>query len=79
MEVHILDNEEESRDCIAQVWAEAMEIYRNGDFKLAFSKEVEAELDKCRLELMEEDTDAGVIQTWLNEHEDKRVCSLMIF
>lgn len=23
--------------------------------------------------------DAGVIQAWLNEHEDKRVCSLMIF
>ena len=79
MEVHILDNEEESRDYIAQVWAEAMEIYRSGDFKLAFSKEIEMELDKYRLEFMAEDTDAGVIQAWLNEHEDKRVCSLMIF
>lgn len=79
MEVHILNNEEESRDYIAQVWAEAMEIYRSDDFKLAFSKEVETEQDKYRLEFMAEDTDAGVIQAWLNKHEDKRVCSLMIF
>lgn len=74
MEVHIWDNEKESRAYITQVWAEAMGIYRSGDYKLAFSKEVEAELDKYRLEFMAEDTDAGV-----NEHEDKRVCSLMIF
>lgn len=79
MEVHILANEKESRAYLEQVWAEAMAIFRSGDFKLAFSKEIEEELDKLRLEFMAEDTEAGVIQAWLGEHEDMKVCSLMIF
>lgn len=79
MEVHILKNEKESRAYLEQVWAEAMVIFRSGDFKLAFSKEVEAELDEFRMEFMAEDTEAGVIQAWLNDHEDQKVCSLMIF
>ena len=36
-EVHILDNEEESRAYIDRLWAEAMTIYNSGDYKLAFS------------------------------------------
>ncbi|MEE0543052.1 MAG: VapE family protein, partial [Faecalibacterium sp.] len=36
-EVHILDNEEESRAYIDQLWAEAMTIYNSGNYKLAFS------------------------------------------
>lgn len=79
MEVHLLENEQESRAYLEQVWAEAMTIYRNKDFKLAFSKEIESELDQLRLEFMAEDTEAGVIQAWLSEHEDIRVCSLMLF
>ncbi len=79
MEVHILANEKESRVYLEQVWAEAMVIFRSGDFKLAFSKEIEEELDKLRLEFMAEDTEAGVIQAWLGEHEGMKVCSLMIF
>ena len=34
-EVHILDNEEESRAYIDQLWAEAMTIYNSGNYKLA--------------------------------------------
>ena len=36
-EVHILEDEAASRAYIEQMWAEAMEIYRSGRFKLAFS------------------------------------------
>ena len=79
MEVHLLANEKESRAYLGQVWAEAMVIFRSGNFKLAFSREIEEELDKLRLEFMAEDTEAGVIQAWLGEHEDMKVCSLMIF
>ena len=79
MEVHILENEKESRQYIDQVWAEAMMLYRNGNFKLAFSKETEAQLDKLRQEFMADDTEAGMIQAWLDEHEDRKVCSLMLF
>ena len=35
-EVHILDNEAESRAYIDQLWAEAMTIYNSGDYKLTF-------------------------------------------
>lgn len=78
MEVHILENEKESRQYIDQVWAEAMMLYRNGNFKLAFSKETETQLDKLRQEFMADDTEAGMIQAWLDEHEDRKVCSLML-
>lgn len=64
MEVHILENEKESRQYIDQVWAEAMMLYRNGNFKLAFSKETEAQLDKLRQEFMADDTEAGMIQAF---------------
>ena len=36
-EVHILEDEAASRAYIGQMWAEAMEIYKSGRFKLAFS------------------------------------------
>ena len=36
-EVHILEDEAASRAYIEQMWAEAMEIYKSGRFKLAFS------------------------------------------
>ena len=36
-EVHILDDEAASRAYMEQLWAEAMTIYRSGDFKLSFS------------------------------------------
>ena len=38
-EVHILEDEAASRAYIRQMWAEAMEIYRSGNFKLKFSPE----------------------------------------
>ena len=28
---------------------------------------------------MADDTEAGMIQAWLDEHEDRKVCSLMLF
>ena len=56
-----------------------MMLYRNGNFKLAFSQETEAQLDKLRQEFMADDTEAGMIQVWLDEHEDRKVCSLMLF
>lgn len=79
MEVHILADEKESRAYIEQVWTEAMVIYRSGNFKLAFPKEIETQLDRLRLEYMSEDTDAGIIQAWLDEHENQKVCSMMIY
>ena len=79
MEAHVLDDELASRAYMNQVWAEAMEIWRRGDYRLSFSKETEAQLDELRREYMAEDTDAGIIQAWLDEHRDRRVCSMMLY
>ncbi len=40
-EVHILENESESRQYIAQMWAEAMVMYNSDDYKLTFSAEMD--------------------------------------
>ena len=40
-EVHILDDEKASREYIDQMWAEAMVIYKSGDFQLKLSKKIE--------------------------------------
>ena len=42
-EVHILDNEAESKAYIEQAWAEAMVLYRQGNVFLGFTKEIEKE------------------------------------
>ena len=45
-EVHILEDESESRQYINQMWAEAMAIYNSGDYALSFTPEMEK---ACRL------------------------------
>ena len=42
----MLDNEEASRAYIEQVWAEAMTIYRSGEYSMKFSKAIREQLVK---------------------------------
>ena len=60
-EVHILDNEAESKAHIEQAWAEAMVLYRQGNVFLGFTKEIEEEAKRLQKEFMPEDTNAGII------------------
>lgn len=78
-EVHILANEEESRKEIDQLWAEAMTIYRKGDYSLAFTPEIEAQLDELRKDYMAEDTEAGMIQGWLDDYTGSHTCSRQLY
>lgn len=78
-EVHILENESESRAYINQAWAEAMHIYRTGNVSMQFNKEIQKELDTYRKQFMQEDTMAGIIQQWLDEYTGNHVCTLMIW
>ena len=66
-EVHILDNEEESRTYIDQLWAEAMTIYNSGHYKLAFSH------------AMQEDAQAGMIYAFLEDYTGDRVCPKQLY
>ena len=60
-ETHILDNEEESRAYIDQLWAEAMTIYNSGDYRLAFSPAMQETLQAHQQDFMQEDAQAGMI------------------
>ncbi len=65
-ECHILENEELSRKYIEQVWAEAMEIYRSGEFRLMLSRESAEYLKDYQKQFMPEDADAGMILAFLD-------------
>ena len=78
-EVHILENEAESRAYIDQMWAEAMDLYRSGDYALKFPKDIEKQLNALRQEFMAEDTNAGMIQMYLDSFEGDYVCVAQIY
>ena len=78
-EVHILEDEAASRAYIEQMWAEAMEIYRSGRFKLAFSSAMQRYLKEHQRDFMPEDTKAGMIQAYLDKYTGSMVCSKQLY
>lgn len=78
-EVHILDDEKASRDYIAQMWAEAMEIYRSGKYQLRLPKEVQDELYEYQKRFMQEDTQKELILDYLEHYEGNMVCSRQLY
>ena len=78
-EIHFLDDEAASRAYIQQVWAEAMEIYQSGDFRLTLSDDMNRELLEMQKLFMPEDTKAGMIQTYLDTYPGSQVCSKQIY
>ena len=80
VEKHILEDEAEAREYLVQVWAEAMELYRQTkrhDLKLP--KNMEEHLKELQKEFMPEDTNIGIIQAWLETCGEEYVCSRMIY
>ena len=78
-EVHILDDEAASRAYIEQVWAEAMTIYRSGDYDLSFSPEMVRYLKEHQRDFMPEDIKVGMIQAYLDRYTGSTVCSKQLF
>ena len=78
-EVHVLEDEAASRAYIEQMWAEAMEIYRSGRFKLAFSPAMQRYLKEYQRDFMPEDTKAGMIQAYLDKYTGSMVCSKQLY
>ena len=77
-EVHILDDEAESRAYIEQVWAEAMTIYHEGHYSMKFSPAIAKKLIEVQKSFMPEDTEAGLILDWLEHTSEKIVCCRML-
>lgn len=78
-EVHILEDEKASREYIAQMWAEAMEIYRSGKYQLRLPKEVQDELYEYQKRFMQEDTKKELILDYLEHYEGNMVCSRQLY
>lgn len=78
-EVHILENEDESRAYFLQVWAEAMEIYRSGNYSMKFSREIQRQLIEVQKDFMPEDTEAGQIIGFLENYAGNMVCSKQLY
>ena len=78
-EVHILDDEAASRAYMEQLWAEAMTIYRSGEYSMKFSKEIQKQLVEVQKDFMPEDTEAGQIQGFLEHYTGNMVCSKQLF
>lgn len=78
-EVHILEDEKESRYYIEQMWAEAMVLYREGKDKLKLPKEIEEDLAEYQRPFMQEDTWTGLIQEWLDHTNNNLVCVQQIY
>ena len=78
-EVHILEDEAVSREYLLQVWAEAMTIYRSGEYSMKFSKEIQKQLVEIQQDFMPEDTEAGQIQGFLEHYTGNVVCSKQLF
>ena len=78
-EIHVLEDEAASRAYLAQVWAQAMEVYRSGSFRLCFSREMEDYLRRHQRDFMPEDTKAGLIADYLDRCKERIVCSRQLF
>lgn len=78
-EVHILENEADSRLYLAQLWAEAMALYQTGGYSMKFTPAVQKQLKAVQLEFMPEDTQAGQILGWLERYRGDIVCSKQLY
>ena len=78
-EVHILEDEAASRLYLSQLWAEAMTLYKTGDYSMKFSPAVQKQLKTVQLEFMPEDTIAGQIEGWLERYQGDFVCCRQIY
>ena len=78
-EIFILDNETESREYIRQMWAEVMEEYSKGPVILKLPKELETEIRNRQKQFMQEDVNAGMILSFMQDFSGSKVCSKQLF
>jgi len=78
-EVFILDDEAGSRHYIRQMWAEVMEIWRQGNVRLKLSAEMAAEVRVRQRQFMQEDVNDGLILAFMQDYKGDKVCSKQLF
>lgn len=82
-EQHPLDDENQTRADIMGAYAQAMQLYREGNLPFTLPKEWEKRLPDIQKDFLPEDTKAGVIEQWLTGGEDGSnqdyICVPMIY
>ena len=78
-EVHILDNEAESRAYIDQMWAEIMAEVDTGECKTWLTKEEERRLIVAQENFVQEDTTAGQIYGFMDTCPYNQVCTRLLY
>ena len=78
-DVHILENEKESRAYIDQMWAEIMQDYFAGKDRTYMSKEMERQLVRVQENFQQEDTLAGQIYSFMESYPGDKLCSRQIY
>ena len=76
---HPLDDEKECREFIINCWAEAMHIFKSGEYKLTLPKDLEEKVKELQKTFTPEDTKLGIIEEWLSSCKCEYVCSRMIY
>ena len=61
-----------------QAWAEAYQIYKSGKFSLTMPRDLEDYIESLQEDYKEDDPLVGVIQNWLNSHDDDYTCNIQI-
>lgn len=74
-----MEDEAASRAYLLQVWAEAMALYRSGQYSMKFSKEIQAQFLDIQKDFMQEDTDAGIILEFLDRYKGDKVCCKQLY
>lgn len=61
-----------------QAWAEAYQIYKSGKFSLTMPKELDEYIESLQEDFKEDDPLVGIIQSWLDFHDDDYTCNIQI-
>lgn len=78
-EVHILDNEAESKAYIEQMWAEIMTVYKSGEYALSLPVHLQKQLNEYQEKFTPEDLDRGTIIEFLDTRMVDYTCVKMIW
>lgn len=78
-EKHPLDDEEETRKYICQCWAEALKIYKTGNYSLTLDKKFDDEIAAIREYFSPEDIRRGMILNYLEQNNKDYVCTMMLY
>jgi hypothetical protein len=61
------------------MWAEAMEIYKSGDYKLTLSKNLKKELIKLQAKYTPEDPMERTILNYIEECQPEYICTKLLY